>query len=99
MTTQSKLFSERQAYWTSQGLAGRAVYDALSTDTELPSFFDEQDLSAITGLTTHAFKARRIKKMQPEFSRMSASCVRYPREAFCRWLADILKSQQTEKAA
>lgn len=93
MSETARLFSQRQAHWTAAGLTGRAVFDALARDSELPTFFTEVDVAAIAGLTTFAIKQRRVRGMQPSFSRFSSRCVRYPREAICTWLADMLHAR------
>lgn len=76
-------------------MTGRAVFDALASDPELPNLFDEADAAAIAGLSSHAMKQRRARGMQPTFMRLSVRCVRYPREALCGWLADTLHSRLT----
>lgn len=93
MSQAAKLFSQRQAHWTAAGLSGRAVYDALASDSELPNFFTEADAAAIAGLSSHAMKQRRARGMQPTFTRLSVRCVRYPRESVCTWLADMLHAR------
>lgn len=90
MSSVVKLFSERQAYWASQGLAGRELYTRLAADPELPISLEEPDAAAIVGWTPAALKQRRRRGMEPSFIRLSAKCVRYPREAYCRWLADMM---------
>ena len=89
MTDIAKLFGERQAHWTSIGLAGSAVYEALAADPDLPAHFCEKDVAAVFGLSTHAVKMRRARNMKPDFVRISRNCVRYPREAVCRALAQM----------
>ena len=93
MTQAAVKFNERQAHWAGEGLSGRAVYDRLAADHELPAFFDEGDVAAIAGLSTHAIKARRARGMRPDFLKLSTRNVRYPREAVCTWLADMFKAQ------
>jgi hypothetical protein len=95
VSTAVKLFSERQAHWTAAGLTGRAVFDALASDPELPTFFKEADVAAIVGFTPFAIRQRRSRKMPPSFSRFSSRCVRYPRESICTWLADMLHARAT----
>jgi hypothetical protein len=93
MTSNSFLFSQRQAYWTAQGYKGRAVYDQLATDAELPPQFTQSDITEISGLSSFALKQRRARGMAPAFLRLSSQFVRYPREALCSWLAEMYHSQ------
>lgn len=89
ITQNSKLFSERQAHFVRQGLTGRAVFEALAADDVLPASFDEKDLAAIAGVTTHAIKMRRARGSEPSFLKLSRKCIRYPRESACSWLASM----------
>ena len=89
MTSVAQMFSERFSFWISQGHSGAEVYSMLATDTELPVFFEEPDVAAICGLSTHAITARRKKGNDPKFIRLSRRSVRYPRAEFCEWLAKL----------
>lgn len=83
----SQIFSRRMAHWTSEGLSGAALYEQLAADEELPICFDPIEAAAIRGITPVALKKERHRGAGPDFIRPSARAVRYPRAAFCQWLA------------
>lgn len=94
MNDNAKKFLDRQAYWVGEGLTGRAVYDRLAVDTEVPVNFDERAAAEITGLSPHTMRQRRHRGAEPSFTKFSARCVRYPREALCTWLAETLRTRE-----
>lgn len=83
----SKLFSCRLAYWTSQGLSGADVYKRLAEDDELPISFEPAAAAEIIGVIPSTLKKHRNRGSGPDFIRTSGRAVRYPRAAFCHWLA------------
>ena len=83
----SKLFSRRLAYWTGQGLSGADVYKRLAEDDELPISFEPTDAAEIMGIIPSTLKKHRNRGSGPDFIRTSERAVRYPRAAFCHWLA------------
>lgn len=82
----AKLVNERMADWHRQGVHGAAVYDALSTDTELPMYLDPEDVAAISGDSEVALKARRYRGQPPPFIKASGAKIRYPRFEYFQWL-------------
>lgn len=87
-TRTAKLFNERTDFFTRQGLSGRALYEALAADSDLPSFFETEDVAAIMGLEIASLKRRRRVGEQPPFLRVGGKIVRYPKHGFCLMLAD-----------
>lgn len=99
MTTDNvKLFNERLAYWTRQGLIGADAYLRLATDHELPAFFTQRDLAGITGLGELAIKQRRMRQAEPAWVALSDRAVRYGRVEVCRWLAGGVRTPKTKEA-
>lgn len=83
----ARAFSARLAFWTSQGLAGADLYEAMAGDAELPAVFDSDDVAAIQGITPLSVKKQRNRQTGPSFFRLSPKAVRYPRAELCRYLA------------
>lgn len=83
----SQLFSRRLAYWTGQGFSGPAVYEQLAQDEELPAAFDPADAADILGVRPLSLKKQRLRSAGPDFIRVSARAVQYPRQALCMHLA------------
>lgn len=83
------LFNERHAFHVSQGLSGRAVYEALAADSNLPLSFTTGEAAAIANLKPDAMAKRRYRGMAPTFIAMSERKIDYPRPDFCRWLASL----------
>lgn len=83
----AQAFNARLAYWTSKGLTGIEVYEALAGDAELPAVFDSEDVAAILGISPLSVKKQRNRQTGPSFFRLSPKAVRYPRAELCRYLA------------
>ncbi|MBU4529763.1 MAG: hypothetical protein KUA43_08800 [Hoeflea sp.] len=83
----SKLFSQRMAHWTGNGLSGAALYQRLAEDDELPISFDPTETAAIIGVNPLSLKKQRNRGTGPEFMRASERAVRYPRPSLCMYLA------------
>lgn len=83
-----KQFETRQAFWINEGHFGRTVYDKLSTDSELPMYFTQEQAAEIVGLSPAAMHQRRSRKMPPSYISVSRA-VRYPRHELISWLADM----------
>jgi hypothetical protein len=89
LSKSEKLFTERLAYHVSQGLSGRAVYEALAADSTLPNYFTSIEAGAIVGLGPVAMTKRRARRAPPSYIAHSHRSVLYPRHSLCLWLADI----------
>lgn len=83
----SRAFNARLAYWTSRGLSGPQVYEALANDPELPATFGQTEVADILGITPSSVKKKRNRQTGPNFVRVSPKEVRYPRHELCSWLA------------
>lgn len=80
------LFRERFTFWSQKGLTGAKTWEALAGDDKLPVFLHPTEAAEIAGLTVHALKARRARRMAPAYVAVSCKSVRYPTGDFCRWL-------------
>ncbi|CDX29142.1 hypothetical protein MPLSOD_110128 [Mesorhizobium sp. SOD10] len=86
-TDTARAFNARLSFWAASGLSGADLYEALATDQTLPPFFDPEDIAAIQGVKPSAVKKHRNRGSGPEFMRLTAKLVKYPRAEFCRHLA------------
>ncbi|MQX70044.1 hypothetical protein [Sinorhizobium meliloti] len=93
------LVNKRMAHFNQQGLYGAEVYDALSTDTELPMQLETADIEGISGDTPVALKFRRHRGQPPPFLKLSGKRVVYPRFEYFQWLKDRYVSRTSKKAA
>lgn len=98
-TEVADLVNQRMAHFNQQGVYGAKVYDALSTDTELPMQFETPDIEGISGDTPVAMKFRRHRGQPPPFLRLSGKRVVYPRFEFFQWLKDRYVSRSSKKAS
>ncbi|MBL8576147.1 MAG: hypothetical protein JNK47_02890 [Mesorhizobium sp.] len=80
-------FSARLAYWTSQGLSGSQLYEALASDSELPAVFEPNEIAAIQGIKPQSVKRDRMRGGGPNYIRVTERQIRYPRDEFCKYLA------------
>lgn len=83
----ARAFNVRIAHWTSRGVSGAYLYEALASDPELPVTFSSEDVAAILGVSPLSVKKQRNRKTGPSFVRLSTKSVRYPRAELCRYLA------------
>ncbi|WP_150525509.1 hypothetical protein [Roseibium sediminis] len=84
-----EVFNLRLKYWVAEGKRGQALYNALSTDPNLPHLLNEGEASQILGLSVRALRMRRFRK-QPPYYRKLGKAVRYTTEDLCNFLADGL---------
>lgn len=87
MTDAAQKFNERIAFWADRGKTGADVYERLSTDITLPTFFTPLEVSRIAGLATVSLRKRRERGSEPAFIKTGPNRILYPLAELARWFA------------
>lgn len=82
-----KLIAERYAYWSEQGMHGKALFEALANDPEIPFMLQPELASVVVGSSPGAMKQMRARGTGPAFLRQTGKIVSYTRPDLFQFLA------------
>jgi hypothetical protein len=82
-----QLIASRYDYWTAQGYFGKALFEQMAKDDQLPFMFAPAQSAVVLGSTTGGLKLQRARRTGPPFVRLTGKLVAYPRVDLFQFLS------------